>query len=107
MEVAGVSETMVIFCQTKRRNVLGKQYSALPPPQGYQTLQFLKIYFMMGICITPYYLIQGDSFGTRPKKMRIYQRLFISVAFSSAWTVVANISSISSSIDMLLMKQGM
>ena len=30
-----------------------------------------------------------------------------SVAFSSAWTVVANISSISSSIDMLLMKQGM
>ena len=30
-----------------------------------------------------------------------------SVAFSSAWTVVANISSISSSIDMLFMKQGM
>jgi len=29
------------------------------------------------------------------------------VPFSSAWTVVANISSISSSIDMLLMKQGM
>ena len=27
--------------------------------------------------------------------------------FSSAWTVVANISSISSSIDMLFMKQGM
>ena len=30
-----------------------------------------------------------------------------SVAFSSAWTVVANISSISSSIDMLFTKQGM
>ena len=30
-----------------------------------------------------------------------------SVAFSSVWTVVANISSISSSIDMLFMKQGM
>ena len=30
-----------------------------------------------------------------------------SIAFSSAWTVVANISSISSSINMLLMKQGM
>jgi hypothetical protein len=52
-------------------------------------------------------LIQGDSFGTRPMKMRISQRLFISVAFSSAWTVVANIPSISSSIDMLLMKHGM
>ena len=30
-----------------------------------------------------------------------------SVAFSSSWAVVANISSISSSIDMLFMKQGM
>ena len=30
-----------------------------------------------------------------------------SVAFSSAWTAVANISSISSSIDVLFMKQGM
>ena len=123
----------------------------------------------------PSFLIQCDSFGTRSKKMRISQRLFIrfwtciydyipcfmrsmsileemmemfattvqaelnashatyrnwkttfdvkllrlvrtscrqpsqtwSVAFSSAWTVVANISIISSNIDMLLMKQGM
>ena len=30
-----------------------------------------------------------------------------SLDFEHAWTVVANISSISSSIDMLLMKQGM
>jgi hypothetical protein len=42
MEAAVFSETLVIFYQTKRRNVLGKQYSPLPPPQEYQTLQFLK-----------------------------------------------------------------
>jgi hypothetical protein len=40
-----------------------------------------------------------------PRKYEYLKAL--SVAFSSAWTVVANISSISSSIDMLLMKQGM
>jgi len=38
----------------------------------------------------------------------VFQFLYVAwLAFSSAWTVVANISIISSSIDMLLMKHGM
>jgi len=40
LEAAGFSETLVVFYQTKRRNVLGKQYSPLPPLREYQTLQF-------------------------------------------------------------------
>jgi hypothetical protein len=78
-------------------------------------LQINKLFFMYIPCVyILYYLyqqmyvynIQGDSFGTRPKKMRLSCRPLsqtCSVAFSSAWTVVANISSISCS----LMKQGM
>jgi len=42
MEAACFSETLVIFYQTKRRNVLGKQCCPLPLPQVYQTLQFWK-----------------------------------------------------------------
>ena len=42
MEAAGFSEMLVIFYQTKRRNVLGKQYSPRPAPQEYHTLQFWK-----------------------------------------------------------------
>jgi hypothetical protein len=42
MEVAGFPAKLLIFYQTKRRNVLVKQYSPWPPPQEYQTLQFFK-----------------------------------------------------------------
>jgi hypothetical protein len=53
--------------------------------------------------------LKGKAFANMP---RTIQELENSIrreiaAFSSAWTVVANISSIASSIDMLLMKQGM
>jgi hypothetical protein len=33
------------------------------------------------IFLDPCIIVQGDSFGTRPKKMRISQRLFISLMF--------------------------
>jgi hypothetical protein len=33
--------------------------------------------FTLMICGTAHWNIQGDSFGTRPKEMRISQRLFI------------------------------